>query len=554
MRAAAPLLLGLLALLAWAPTLWRSGFSYDDHEILESPCVRGELPLACAFDRDYWHHRGDAGHWRPAAVLLLRADAAVWGERAAGFHLTNVLLHALVVLLAAYLLRRLAAGQGDAAAWAIGLALFAIHPALADSVAWVSGRTSMACAAGGLLGALLVERAARSKRAATTAAAAGLGLALALCGKEEGLAFAPLYLWLGLRVSRRQALAAAAGSAVAVGLWLLARQAALGALLPSAPHAPLADTELTTRLAVGGRVALEALRLAVFPFEYVPAAPPELAHEPGGILAAGGWLVLLAALLPATLAAVRGREVRPLAASAFCSAVALVPFLQIVPSGELWAPRFLYLPLLFAAPFVGALAARLPARALTPVGFLLLALLVAQAYRNAAVYASRASYRERLLSVDPSDAPSWNDLGIAREEEGDLAGAMDAWRRATTLDPRYSRPWTNLGRGYEQSDEPDSAEEAYMRAVVLGPRNAIAHCNMGSFLLRRAETGDLLLAQTVYQRATEIAPGLAAAWRGLGNTHVRRGDHARARSALARCLELAPGDERAQALLERASR
>src|SRR6185312_16079965 len=59
----------------------------------------------------------------------------LWQARPAGYHLTNLALHALGALLLWRLFRRL--GVGGFGAWAGGL-LFAIHPLAVESVAWVS--------------------------------------------------------------------------------------------------------------------------------------------------------------------------------------------------------------------------------------------------------------------------------------------------------------------------------------------------------------------------------------------------------------------------------
>ncbi|MFV1960089.1 MAG: hypothetical protein ACC662_11830, partial [Planctomycetota bacterium] len=116
----------VLVVLAWSGSVFRGGFALDDEAAtLGNPVVTGALPWTAAFDRDYWHHRGDAGHYRPLATLSLRMDHALWGARPLGYHVTNVLLHAAVVLLLGLLLFSFKGGG----AWiALGLALFATHP------------------------------------------------------------------------------------------------------------------------------------------------------------------------------------------------------------------------------------------------------------------------------------------------------------------------------------------------------------------------------------------------------------------------------------------
>jgi hypothetical protein len=76
---------------------------------------------------------------RPVLALSYRLDAALWGAtNSAGYHLSNVLLHALNALLVCAIARSVA----PANRW-IGLiagSLFAILPSHAEPLAWISGR------------------------------------------------------------------------------------------------------------------------------------------------------------------------------------------------------------------------------------------------------------------------------------------------------------------------------------------------------------------------------------------------------------------------------
>ncbi len=574
----------------------RSGFSFDDREVLEgNPVVSGALPARTAFQRDYWHHRGDAGHYRPLATLTLRVDRSLYGDAARGYHATNVALHALVVALAFGLAVRLrgpgaaergaaergAAERGDAergdaergdarspraeagiAAAALGLAVFAAHPALADSVAWISGRTSMLAAAGGLAGAHAVLAAARVPGPAGSLAmllASALGVLAGLLGKEDAIVFAVVLPWLASRSGRGLALAALLGAAAGVGAYLALRAGALGSPWPRAPHAPLAAAPLAERLAVGGRAACEALRVAALPVGYPPSyatSPRLLDADAAGAQTRAllGWLwVLGLAALGAGFAlrrAARASPAVPLAAcGALLAALAALPVLQLVPAGELLAPRFLYLPLLFAAPLAGrallvvARACGVP-RAAPAV---LVVALAAPCWQRAGVYADRGSYRLEMLRHVPDDVGSWNDLGLWKEERGDLRGAREAWVRATELAPDYSRAWSNLGRLALEAGELDQAERLWRRAVAAGPRNPVAHCNLGNLLLRLGRPDE---AAELYREAARLAPGLSAAWRGLGRSLADAGQASSARAALLRALALDPGDRLARTLLD----
>jgi len=96
-------------------------------------------------------------YWRPVIAATYILDALVWGvaEKDAtgrvtwvhlnpvGFHVTNLLFHALNVLLVFLLARALLRNR---VAGALVAALFAVHPIHTESVSWIAGRTDVIAA------------------------------------------------------------------------------------------------------------------------------------------------------------------------------------------------------------------------------------------------------------------------------------------------------------------------------------------------------------------------------------------------------------------------
>jgi hypothetical protein len=80
---------------------------------------------------------------RPIVNLSYAIDRAMWGAAPLGFHVTNVLLHMLNVVLLFHLARQF--GKGELAAFA-GAALFAVHPMMTEAVGYISGRSEVLCA------------------------------------------------------------------------------------------------------------------------------------------------------------------------------------------------------------------------------------------------------------------------------------------------------------------------------------------------------------------------------------------------------------------------
>ncbi len=80
-------------------------------------------------------------YYRPLTTATFLLDRALYGERAWGFHLTPLLLHAAAAGLLYLLLDRLLAGRAAARSAALaGALLFAALPVHAESVAWIAGR------------------------------------------------------------------------------------------------------------------------------------------------------------------------------------------------------------------------------------------------------------------------------------------------------------------------------------------------------------------------------------------------------------------------------
>ncbi len=136
-----PLLFLLLALLA-AATFWRvrgnEFISYDDPVYVTSndAVLRG-----LTWDNVVWAFTArDAANWHPVTWLSHMADVSLFGLNPSGHHTTNLLLHIANTLLLFLLFRKLT-GRQWRSAWIA--AVFAVHPAHVESVAWVAERKDL---------------------------------------------------------------------------------------------------------------------------------------------------------------------------------------------------------------------------------------------------------------------------------------------------------------------------------------------------------------------------------------------------------------------------
>ena len=118
-------------------------------------------------------------YFRPLGFLSFALDWRLWHLDAFGFHLTNVVLHALNSMLVFALARRMFSVTHAAIA---GL-LFALHPASHEAVYWIAARFDLLATFWALLALLALSKAGKAWRAAGAVA-----FALALLSKESAIA------------------------------------------------------------------------------------------------------------------------------------------------------------------------------------------------------------------------------------------------------------------------------------------------------------------------------------------------------------------------------
>jgi len=129
------LALAAVTLAVFGQTLRYEFVNYDDDAyVYDNPAVTGGLTfrgIGAAFT-----HRS-AENWDPLTTISHMLDCQLYGLKAGGHHLTNVLLHAATAILLFLVLRRM-----TGAIWrsAFVAAVFAIHPLRVESVAWVTER------------------------------------------------------------------------------------------------------------------------------------------------------------------------------------------------------------------------------------------------------------------------------------------------------------------------------------------------------------------------------------------------------------------------------
>ncbi|MBL8899376.1 MAG: hypothetical protein JNM84_17195, partial [Planctomycetes bacterium] len=224
----------LILAAAWLPffPLLAGSFAFDDRaQIFANEAVQSG-DLALAWSRGWWANVAGASEtfvaggdlYRPLTTSSLLLSHALHGSEPVGYHVENLLLHALASLLVWRLCR--AWRFSASTAWLAAL-FFALAPIAVEPVASIAQRAELLAACGAALALLALTR--------DRTLLAGASLLAALFAKEGAIVL-PVLALLADRalLQRRTSLAALARRYaplfLACALYLVARYAVLGRL------------------------------------------------------------------------------------------------------------------------------------------------------------------------------------------------------------------------------------------------------------------------------------------------------------------------------------
>jgi tetratricopeptide (TPR) repeat protein len=558
-----PLVAGLGAAAIFLPALANGFIDWDDGSLLlRNPWYRGLGPSTLA----WMFTTRLMGHWMPLNWLSFGLDYVLWGMNPAGYHLTNVLLHAAGVavlfcvaraLLRAALPARPAPDPWLSAGALVAAFAFGIHPLRVESVAWVTERRDVLS---GLFYLLAVWAYLRYvERRATRAYWAALGcFALALMSKSITASLPGVLLLLDIYPLGRLGGAAGWLTPATRRVWLeklpFAALALVGAAVAVRAIASGGGLTPLGVLGVPERAALSVYALGFYlakllwPTSLSPLYELMLPVRPLAtrfVLSALG----VAAVTGAAFSLRRRWPGFLVAWAAF--ALTLLPVLGIAHNGyQAAADRYTYLACLGPAALAGGVVAVWRRRALWPAALGLL-VLAALTWMQVPMWRSDESLWRRAVEMEPASGVARSNLGAALTAQRRYAEAVAELERAVALRPGYAEAWNNLGLARAQASRPAEAAEGFRRAVALRPRFAEAWNNLG---VAAALEGQGEAAIEAFRRAAAVDPSFAEARNNLGLALARQGRVREAAGEFRRALVINPWFAEARHNLEQAER
>jgi tetratricopeptide (TPR) repeat protein len=478
-------------------------FVYDDFRtVLNNPSIEDVWAVQAIVYREMA---------RPVVNFSYAVDRAIWGGAVWGYHLTNVLLHVVNVLLLFLLARRSVEDQrarrtsaGAPAEPAVTLVAFAaaatfgLHPMMTEAVGYISGRSEVLCATFFLAALLSARRWLVGEGRQWLA----IGFALWVCAllsKEIG-AMWPLVL-LGY-----DRLILAGDEAAARRRWrrVLGPLVALTLVAGVVRVAVLILVENPGGAEVMWRYALVEVEV-VFRYFGLLLSPGEQSvfHQVSEI----GWppppRLLLAMLWLAAWVGTAWKLRRldgAIAVGMLWFLLLLIPssVLVLLNLGEPMAEHRVYLA---AAGFFLAIG--------TVAGHVWRRLDSGATRRRLVMRVALAAWLTVLGGLTVLRNEIWSD-------------PVRLWLDATQKAPDIWVPHVMLGSALQESGAREEAMVAYRRAIRLRPSETAPYMRLG---LVQAEAGHLGDARRTFEALLRLDPGSAVGHNGLGAVALLEGRH-----------------------------
>ena len=563
-------LIVLLVVLAYLPAL-RGSFVWDDDSWTTN--------LSALFQdtsglRSIWFQPTAMQQYYPLSGTSFWLDYQFWKFWTTPYHVENVLVHALSALLFWRLLLRLRVPG----AWLAG-ALFALHPVMVESVAWITERKnvlSLVLYLGALLAYLRYAESvpgggwpafAVLRRGRQVTGTAGIAAAT---GSSRDTCHTSLFYWLAFVLFLCALLAKTTtfslpAAILLIGWWQRGQIRWRADVLPTLPFFALA-------------IGLCAVT-AWLEKNHVGAQGRDFALSfPQRCLVAGHafWFYLGKLLWPATLCFVyprwqpnpgvwwqwlppataigalfafwlaRGRIGRGPVTALFYYVGTLFPVLGFMNAygmrySFVW-DHWVYL----SAPGIIALAVALVMRVAeslrTPAvvyGFAAIVLpgLALLTWRQAGMYTDTETLWRRTLVQNPDCWMAHCNLGFLLRNQGHIKEAMEHYHKAIQLNPNSFEALNDLGNALAAQGRFDEAIKNYRQAIQINPYYFEALDSLGNAL---AAEGRLDEAIENYYKAIQINPNYSDALNSLGIALATEGRFDEAIETYRKAIQLNP--------------
>ncbi|MGB2631210.1 MAG: tetratricopeptide repeat protein [Candidatus Omnitrophota bacterium] len=561
----AGLLVFIVAFMVYANTLLNDFIWDDEYLILNNSQVKSFTHLPKVFKTYVGYGSENINNfYRPIQEISNMIDYFLWGEYPVGFHLTNVVLHALVSLMVFLFLFYV---SGDVLASCIAALFYSVHPVHSEAIAYIAGRADSLYAFFMLLSLVLfirhVNRVKTGKSGIALYILSIFFFIISLLSKEIIITMPLLiFLYMAFFLKNRGEFNSVYAKlklrwipyAVVAGVYAYLRLTVLS-FAGIAPPSAFTKIPLLYRLVTFFRTIGVYFRLMVFPVDLRMERTIDISRallNPGSLLAMG----MIAAII--WIAYKTYKTNRLVSFSIVWFFANLLPVSNLVPINSFIAEHWIYVASIGPFFLLGMGLTWLYRNAFSRVKatsvlfFVLVAFFVGIYFRLTVIrnvdWRDEITFFHATLKYHPRNARLYLNLGNTYYEKGEIDKAIEQYRNATKINKDYAVAYGNIGSAYLHKKNINEAEEYLTKAIGLKYNYPIAHYNLGIIYFQKKQYDDAIKELTV---ATEQLPQLFQAWNMLGRTYMNVGQRDKAREAFQRSLQIMPNQPIIQKAVDR---
>jgi len=561
---AAPLHLSIIIIIVSFAVYFNAlfnAFVFDDiFQILENQWIRDIRNIPAIFSQSVWGFNSKASvlhYYRPMMHLVYTFNYYLFGLKPWGFHLVNIVMHAGVSVLVFVTASRLLRGSHFSSVNPylsppfIAALLFATHPVHTEVVTWAAAVPELSFTFFSLLSLYLYIRS--DKGSINSYVLSLVSYAFALFSKETALTL-PIILAaydFGLQEgpgrSFKEYLRRYIPYLTVTALYLIMRSYGLRDVAP---------VTKVVELSVYGYVINS---LSFFAHYLVKLIFPvhlnayHMFHPITSVLEPEGLLALSIAVIFMILVTMALKMNRPVFFSLVLVAVPLIPTFYIIGNSEVGiSERYLYFPS-FGFVLLLVIAAdkiRINKPEMTVgLGMVLASVIglysVGTVSRNT-IWKDEYTFFADTVKKSPDSAILHEALSGVLFNRGETDESIRESLQALTLNPSYAPAYIDLGAAYNKKGRLDKSAECFLIALQLKPLSWEAYHGLGVTYLNSGRVDEAI---EQFEISLRLNPGFFDARKNICIAYMQRGLADKAIEHCRNAVEMDPTDADAHSLL-----
>ncbi len=593
------LILAIFAFLLYANTL-NHGYALDDYSVIKDNYITkkgfagiSEL-LTTEYRKGYWNSPGTL--YRPLSLVMFAAEWDFSPDKPFLSHFMNVLLYAFTAVAVFRFLQKI---LSEYTIWLpfVVAAIFVAHPIHTEVVANIKSRDEILAFLFSILACNYILQYIGNQKIINIILAL-LCYTAAMFSKESAITFLAIFplmiYFFSKNATLSQNIKISAFMLLPVVFFLICRSQVLGSQVGIDNVSPL-DNFIFAQTGVNklaGAICMAGfyLKTLVFPHPLVS----DMGYNQVQISGFGDWKVLLSALVYLALLGFAFYKIKEKNIISFGILFALITFSIssniFITIGTGYGERLMYVPSLgFVIALIAALVSFFPKseneknvflpnhNILKYVSLALLAVFSIETIarnpawkdslslyetdvnsspncakinyhyaleltkkgrdeKNNAMIDKAIAHFEKSISIYPTYADAFGEMGLAYFYKGDEDKALSYYTKAAELQPD-AKVWSNMGMIFFNKGNMPEAQRVYEKAVALDPRFVDARRNLGSAYAMQGRYKDAI---NQFQEAIKYAPDQAILYFFLGSAYKDGGDAAKGQPFLDKAYRMQP--------------